>query len=462
MRIKEQFKKSGYFWLPQNEDKKIPGTLFISDGGKAELEVVGLFEESNFFLNKNDNLSRIVGHVEKDGFVTLDGCFYRKKNFSFGGIAKSLLHVDTVISGVAYGKDEAVVFNTVSFAAEGISEWVAITGIDVTYSNDYKTASINYIAQDEIIYNLSNGFKLHIFFGYTFPGSPNTTEARITHQTYFKLSSEADIEFSEFGKIIHQITYLLCFAVDSTVTIFDVSATSSELNIEVSKDKTRPANIKLYYQSRPFSEDAPKIDTDKMLFRFSDIRENAERVFNKWLSIYSVIRPSLGLYFSAVSGDHKYLDGRFLALAQGLETYHRRTSNETLMDKTEYRAIVASLLWSCPKPNRKWLRERLLHGNEINLGQRIKRIVEPYKAHLGNSKQRNKIIRGVVNTRNYLTHYSSELEHDSVRGLELWVLCQKMEAVFQLHLLQQLGFEESDLQRILSNNYKLKQKFDEI
>lgn len=151
-----------------------------------------------------------------------------------------------------------------------------------------------------------------------------------------------------------------------------------------------------------------------------------------------------------------------MALAQGLETYHRRTSNETLRDETEFRSMVASLLWSCPKQNRKWLRGRLYHGNEINLGQRIKRIIEPYKSYLGNSKQRNKFIRGVVNTRNYLTHYSEGLEKDAVKGSELWGLCQKMEAVFQLHLLQQLGFEESDIQRILSNNYKLKQKFDEI
>ena len=129
---------------------------------------------------------------------------------------------------------------------------------------------------------------------------------------------------------------------------------------------------------------------------------------------------------------------------------------------TEFRSMVATLLWSCPKQNRKWLRGRLLHGNEINLGQRIKRIIEPYKSFIGNSKQRNKFIRGVVNTRNYLTHYSEELENDAVKGSELWGLCQKMEAVFQLHLLQQLGFEESDIQRILSNNYKLKQKFDEI
>lgn len=462
MRIKEELKKSGYFWLPQNEDKKIPGTLSISDGGKVELEVVGLFDESIDALNGNDNLNRIIGHVEKDGLVTLEDCFYRKKNFAFGGIAKSLVHVNKVISGVAYDKDEVVSFNTVSFAVEGISEWVGITGINVSYSEDYKTATINYTPQEEIVYNLSNGFKLHILFGYTLPGFPHTTEARITHQTYFKLSSETAKDFSDFSKIIHQITYLLCFAVDSIVTISDVSATSNEITIDISGEETRPANIKLFYPSLPFSEDAPKIDIHRMLFRFSDIRENAERVFNNWLGAYSVIRPSLGLYFSAVSGDHKYLDGRFLALAQGLETYHRRTSTETLMDVAEFRSMVATLLWKCPKPNRKWLRGRLFHGNEINLGQRVKRIIEPYKSYLGNSKQRNKIIRGVVNTRNYLTHYSEELENDSVKGLDLWGLCQKMEAVFQLHLLQQLGFEKSDIERMLGSNYKLKQKFDEI
>ena len=462
MRIKEEWKKSGYFWLPQNEDKKIPGTLSITDGGKIELEVVGLFDESIEALNGNDDLSRIIGHVEKDGLVTLENCFYKNKKIAFGGIAKSLIHVHKVISGVAYEKDEGVSFNTVSFSVEGINEWVAITGIDVSYSSDYKTASINYTPQEELVYNLSNGFKLHILFGYTLPGFPNTTEARITHQTYFKLSSEVAKAFSEFSTVIHKITYLLGFAVDASVTISDVSATSNEIIMEVSEGKTRPVNIKLYYPSLPFSENAPKIDVHKTLFRFADIRKNAEDVFNKWLSTYSVIRPSLGLYFSAVSGDHKYLDGKFLALAQGLETYHRRTSNETLRDVAGFRSMVASLLWNCPKGNRKWLKGRLYHGNEINLGQRIKRIIDPYKSYLGNSKQRNKFIRGVVNTRNYLTHYSEKLEEDAVKGSDLWRLCQIMEAVFQLHLLQQLGFEESEIKRILSNNYKLKQKFGEI
>ena len=44
MRIKEDFKKSGYFWLPSAPDKKFPGTLSISDGGIIDLEIVELFE----------------------------------------------------------------------------------------------------------------------------------------------------------------------------------------------------------------------------------------------------------------------------------------------------------------------------------------------------------------------------------------------------------------------------------
>lgn len=461
MRIKEEYKRVGYFWLPEKEENKIPGTLTIFDGGKIELEVVGLFDDSIEALNGNDDLSRIIGHVEKDGLVTLEDSFYRKKNISFGSITKSLLHVSTVLSGVAYEKDEVVTFNTVSFSVEGLNEWVGISGIEVVYGNDYRTATINYNPQDEIVYNLNNGFKLHIFFGYTLPGHPNTSEAKITHKTYLKLSSEKARELPEFINVIHQITYLLCFSVDATVSISNVSATSNELMVEAAEGKSWPLKIELYYPSLPFSDDVPKIDPYRMLFKLSDIRENAEEIFNNWLNAYSIIRPALGLYFSAATGTHKYLDGRFLALTQGLETYHRRTSSETLMERGKFRALFATLLCLCPKEHRKWLRGRLYHANEISLGQRIKRIIAPYKSYLGNSDQRSKIIRGVVNTRNYLTHYSEELEKDAVHGANLWVLCQKLEVIFQLHLLQQLGFSEPEIEQTLHKNHKLKRKFGE-
>jgi hypothetical protein len=65
LRIKDEFKKSGYFWLPSAPEKRIPGTLVITDSGNIELEVVGLFDETieglNRALNGKDELERIMG-----------------------------------------------------------------------------------------------------------------------------------------------------------------------------------------------------------------------------------------------------------------------------------------------------------------------------------------------------------------------------------------------------------------
>ncbi len=462
MRIKEEFKKSGYFWLPDNIENKVPGTLIISDGGDIELEIIGLFDNSIHALNGNDDLIRIVGHIEKDGLVTLENCFYKKKNISFGGISKSIVYVNRVLSGVAYEKGEEVKFNTFSFAIEGLDEWVGITGINVSYEDNFRTAIIKYTPQNEIVYKLDDDVSLHIYFGYTLPGMPATTEAKITHKTYLKLSSETEKELSEFIGYAYKITNLLCFAVDATVSINSVSATSKSITQEIGEGKFHPVSIKIYYPSLPFSDKAPSVSFHTMLFTFGQIKADAERIINNWIGAYETIEPSLNLYFSVKTGNHKYLEGKFLALAQALETYHRRTSNEKLMDESIFRSLVAQAICNCPKLNRSWIKGRLMHGNEINLGKRIKMIIAPFKDHVGNSKSRSKLIRSIVNTRNYLTHYSENLKAEAVTGVDLYPLCQKMEAIFQLHLLEKLGFTSAEINSILESNHELKQKFKEI
>ena len=83
MRIDEKIEKTGFFWLPENEDFKIPGILTIKDGGEIELEIVGHFNSDLEYSNGMDNMLRVIGHVEKFGLVTLDDCFYINKNLSF-------------------------------------------------------------------------------------------------------------------------------------------------------------------------------------------------------------------------------------------------------------------------------------------------------------------------------------------------------------------------------------------
>lgn len=466
MRIKEEFKKSGYFWLPSAPDRRIPGTLVISDGGEIELEVVGLFDESvealNRALNDNDELKRVVGHIEKHGLVTLDNCFYKKKNIAFGGISKSTVHVNRAFIGAAYDDDEVAFFNKVKFSVEGIDEWIGLSGIKVEHEFEQRTASITYTPPEEISLILNNGMNLLITFAWTLPSFPHLKEAKITQKTYFEISSETKCPLNEFISIVYKITTLLGFAIDNTVCIEKVTAKSNDITRDIGDGQTAPVPISVYYASLPYSNKVPKIDRHRMLFTFRQLGKNAGHIFNNWIDAYDVIDPALNLYFSSKTGAHKYLDGNFLYLAQALESYHRRTSNEKMMDDAAFQELTEQLIEKCPEEYQGWLSAKLVYGNEVSLSRRLKSIIEPFKHLIGTSKARNKLIRSIVDTRNYLTHYDEELQRKAANGKELWVLCLRMEAIFQLHLLQVLGFTKEEVQSVFDNSDSLQQKLKEV
>jgi hypothetical protein len=461
MRIEEEYKKTGYFWLPGKQENKIPGVLSIVEGGGIELEIVGHFTDDIEALHENEDLKRIIGHVEKDGLVTLDHCFYIQKNVSFGGISKSKILVNRAFSGAAWDEGEAVTFNTFSFSVDCLDQWINTSGIKVENDWDSNTATIKYALPEETVISLDNGIKLEICFAYTLPGFPNITEAKISQRAYFKLSSDQLLDLSVFITIAFKITNLMCFAMDEIVTLKKVKATSSEIQQEIN-GKNYPVPISIFYKSHTFSEKVPTKNWHDMLFSFRAIKSDARQVFNNWINAYEDLAPALGLYFSTKTGAHKYLDGKFLALAQGLETYHRRTSTETLMEKAPFEILVAEVLKGCPEDHVDWLKGRLAHGNEINLGKRLKRIIEPFKNHLGNSGERAKLLRKIVDTRNYLTHYSESLKEASASGSDLWVLCQKMEVIFNLHFLKVIGFTDKEVNHVIANSQPLIRKMNEI
>ncbi|KII01997.1 HEPN domain-containing protein [Klebsiella pneumoniae] len=455
MRIVDEYNKSGFFWLPDNEEVKIPGILSIKDGGKIELEIIGDFNDD--FLSSN-KIPRIIGHVEKDGLVTLDNCFYTRRKIAFGGISKSNIHAHKALCGAAWLPNKPVLFNTFSFEVDCLDEWVDISGINVEHDWENKTAKISYNPPEKIIINLDNGMSLEICFAYTLPGFPTHKEAKVTQRTYFKLGSKELRTLDEYTAIAYKITNLMCFAMDGIISMKNVSATSLAIFDVFSNDEKHIKHINIFYESISYSEKAPTRNPHEMLFTYWTIKDSAQEVFNNWINAYEFLNPAFNLYFSTKLGAHKYLEGKFLALAQGLETYHRRTSNETLMTADAFESLVADILKSCPKENIEWLQGRLKNGNEINLGKRLKRIIEPFKQYLGSSSERNKILRKIVDTRNYLTHYNKDLEVTYAKGKDLLLLCYKMEAIFNLHFLNVLGFTDEEIKKIVSNCYPLRQK----
>ncbi|NTZ06209.1 hypothetical protein FCJ61_06360 [Burkholderia metallica] len=458
MRLIEDFEKSGFFWLPSSPEKKIPGTLRILDGGNISLEIVGSFGDSFDSLNRDMNIGRIVGHIESDKLVTLERCFYKTRSLSFGGIEKSSIRANKALIGVSYDYGEEVLINQLQFSVDGIDEWIGICGIKVDHQFESKTSSIRYFPPENISITLNDGLRLVITFTWTLPSSPITTEAKITQKTYFALASSEARPLDDFISAAHKITNLVGFAADETVCLESVTVASNSLTAGNINGKPILEKISLFYTSLPFTKDRPKINRHEMLFNFPQIRSDWERIVKNWFSAYDLIDPALNLYFSTKTGVHRYLDGKFLALAQGLETYHRRISSEKQMDENSFDSLKESLIEGCPEKYRDWLSGRLQHGNEINLRKRLNRIIEPFNDVIGSRDYQKRLIRSIVNTRNYLTHYDQSLEAESSTGIDLWHLCRKMEAIFQLHILQVLGFPPEQIKAIHNNSVELQQK----
>lgn len=459
MRVSSKFEKSGFFWLPGKKDIRVPGTLTISDGGDIELEIVGLLDESAEAVNSRDIIPRVNGEVEKDGYVTLENCFYRTKSIPFGSITKSTLISHKVLSGVGFDEDEEIEINSLSFKIEGVDEWVGISGIKVETNDKMTESIIRYTQPDNIKIDLYNGMLLEICFSYSIPIVADLKESKIKQSVYLKLSSETPYDLQDFTDITYRLANLLCLATEETVSIYDLTAFSENVYyVNENNEKDRLVPIKIYYPSIPFSKNKPKIEWHRMLFRFGHLGDDRNIKINNWLKLYDSISPTLSLFFSAQTGAHKYMEGRFLALAQGLETYHRRTTDIKLMAESEFHDLVSSIVESCPEDKKEWLEGRLMHGNEISFRNRIKDLISPFKENIGSNKKRNQIINKILNTRNYLTHYNETLEDSTAKSNELYSLCCFIEVFLQLHFLSKIGFDEKEIKSIIDNSFSIRQK----
>ncbi len=458
MRLAKGFEKHGYWWLQSKPEKKLPGVLKISESGDAELEVIGVFGDE---FSDDVNIPRIVGVIEGGKLVTLEKCFYKKKSFAFGVFSKSIVCVNLVLVGVQFKEDESISFSSFIFSVEGLDDWLSITGISVNHDWKNKSASITFKRPEDITIDLPNSIKLSFTFGWTFP-SGGITEAKITQKAYIKLEASSLISFHDFTNLIFKLNNFLCLAVDETVTINSATAFSYEVKEKVDEKREFEVPIDVFYSSLPYTDTPPKIQWHKMLFRYGIIAKNLRESLTLWLGNYDKLEPAFNLYFSSKSEARRFSDSRFLSLAQGLETFHRRSSTELVMPPEYFNSIVSNLLSKCPDEKKSWLKGILAHANEIPLRKRLKQMLEPFKPYFGSCNERESLINSIVDTRNYLTHYDPGLENTAATGFDLYKLCIKMECLFQLHFLQLLGFTEDQIKVIVNNNHKLKQNLNEI
>ena len=405
MRIKEPYKKFGFFWLSTKPENKLPGLLSIKDEGYIELEILNYSRAQDNYTYKQ--FYHIIGIIEGKGAITLKNCRYFKRRSK--NIIRSTFSVKKAFIGYQYEENEKNTFKNFYFSVEGLHQWIP--------RNEMIKQEIEQL--EPIIYKINN-YKLSFYFLPKTDLEDNITclKEQVTRKAYCRIIAEKEQDLEEFILISQKITKFLCFAMDHIVCVNEVTADSDEINKKLSKEKKIPVYIKLYYKTRPFIKNPP--ETIWPLFIFESIENNVEQTINNWIKIYDKTHPALELYFSTQTGEHRFLDAKFLTLVQCVEAYQQRILCKELSPK-----------------------------------QAITKFIEPFEEWIFN---KDTLIETIKKTRDYFTHYNPKKEDENLYK-ELYTIYQKLEVIFQMTLLKALNFDNQYIKSIILNNHRSKRKF---
>ncbi|QZA52636.1 HEPN domain-containing protein [Pseudomonas sp. 2hn] len=460
MRLSEKYERAGVFWLPANPERKVPGVLTVANGGIVELSLHGDLDGGGLINSLKspgaNHIGRIVGEVVKDGYVTIESCQYTNRSFSLGKrLSQNRIRATQAFIGFRSSDEAPIEITHFSFRVDGADAWFAKTGLEIDFDEDSKFHA-TYTPLKSIVAQVED-FKLVISFSHSI--TPSQFSLNLNQSVKFELSSDRDRPVSDFMFAAFKLTNFISFGLDVTVGIHDVRVGSRSLTEEV-LGVERLLEFKLYYSSLPEVLEEPEVGRGFFLFLYPDVQGKFDNVLKEWFSAYEKINSALDLYFSVATGVHRYTDGRFLALVQGLETFHRTISDETLKDEVVFRRDLARVIKSVPKDLRKWVYGRTRYGNELTLGTRLSRIMKPFASSFGNAKARSKFVNSVTDTRNYFTHYNPDLKSRALSGADLLRASYKLEALFQLCLLQTTGFTDAEITKLLKRSPKINRKMN--
>jgi hypothetical protein len=215
----------------------------------------------------------------------------------------------------------------------------------------------------------------------------------------------------------------------------------------------------LYYNRHNIDqkEDYGPID---FLFRYPDVEDYFSNILSVWLTKRDTIRHAVNLFFSSLREPGAFLETRFLPMVQVLEVYARADEQQTYIDPKQYAETRPRIESAIPTDIDKELRSAIIrkleYANEYSLRTRLRRLVETLQPETAKlfCKDAKAFVGGVVDTRNYLTHYSMDSGR-VLQGMDLHWATVKLQTMFSLILLKWIGLPETLIRERAQADYAL-------
>jgi hypothetical protein len=476
MNLEETFITKGQWWLPETPDVEVHGELRYTPENGVKLELQGDLhapDNERFHPPAFQDAPLILGITSQGREVSLLNCIQTKGNVSSGeyiGVPVTEFRVTFAFIGVHFLNPGAVSFKKVAVNYYCLEEWMDQNPFQVDHpvrtreQPNFGEVVIRYKRPDTQRANADDFVFSFVTAGPSIerPSAGKYVLSQKASVTIQVIDGEKKLE--TFMGIMRRIQDFLTLGIGDPTYPVEIEGFTEVKKQVLDNGKEyyppvqilydRPWRIKSIRQSHP----------SQMLFTLKTLQGRLESCLSEWFSKAKTLKPVLDIYFSVLYREQIYIELRFLSIVQAVESYHRRVWGGKYMSDDDFLSeLYPKLVQAIPADldpgfTQSLRRGKLRYANEYSLRKRLKDLARHLAGFLQfgflvNTIVRDAFIERVCDTRNYLTHYDPELvEKAATTGKEQYQLFEKLRAMLDALLLEQIGFEPGQIHEMIKKN----------
>jgi hypothetical protein len=437
----------GYWWLPETYDTKVPGELIIEDNGEIILKLQGALRNIDA-NNPNFNPNIILGNAAGYPEITI---LYNYLSHLEGGfinpITSMIIKSRFALFGHLFNSEEEILFDTISFNTSNLEEWYDIRISEFVNPDDQEKITIKYQLKEPIVINLPK-YKMSIETEYN--RSMTYKKVDVNAKTIITLEYENKYSLIEWLDHIRVINDFIDLGTGASSYVTELSASAKELTFPDPINIVK--KIEIYLPLINWRINARKPLRFEMMYTYRNIEGNIDKFLNKWVEKSKILAPINNIFFSIRNNPNIFLEMQFINITQALETYHRRTKGGKYLEDEEFNRIYNILVDAIPTGvdqafKNSLITGRLKYANEYSMRKRFQLIIfELYDNYLANifpnRRELATYIDKICDTRNYLTHYASELEPNIFNTIEMFMAVQRLLFIIEIYLLKEIEMDD--------------------
>lgn len=426
----------GIWYLPEQSDKQLTGTLSISEEG-----IVKLFVPYGFSGIANYEKINIINGILSTGKqVTLVDCVCTNSNMSIPGFQTCNYIPSYTIIGNAYKDTDKIMFKSMKTKYDYFNLWLNMSPytINTIFEETRLTAVDMHYKLPDIIttaYGLDR-MEFQHEMNYEYDGYSNFD---IKQKEGVKFIFNESRDYSEGLQILGEFSNFLTLCIGAKVQYNNIIAediSNNEVEIIVHMQKWENKN---------------KLREHDICIKYTFIRESLDKCIEEWVNKKELLQPIIG-YFVEAHDREFHIPMSFLKVIQALEAFSRRMRSNQELSVEDFEKMVERIIYQIEDEEDKKLITSIL-SNEPRLRKRMTDLfMEVNDIFKISGTKRKSLIAHIVDTRNYYTHFDDVLEDRILNSSEIYYTTQLLKIVLRVILLKELGIDQELINYRISND----------